>query len=208
MAQLIAHHQHGQRRIQVRQIVDGDHQGFRHRHLPEIQRHSQHHADNAGVQQQGLQPQLAAVACDDIDAPCPAEYSKYDDVGRTIEHADAAQQRGHQGIAHKAAVGEHCGEAQAVLPFAVPVVDQQHGRRNKHHMEYGRDTRHYAEVVQCRMLQRPLKRHHHHTGGHHVHDQAAQGHRGAVIQQLDLSQYKAHHQQQVQREDLLPHGEE
>ena len=75
-------------------------------------------------------------------------------------------------------------------------------------MEYGRDTRHYAEVVQCRMLQRPLKRHHHHAGGHHVHDQAAQGHRGAVIQQLDLSQYKAHHQQQVQREDLLPHGEE
>ena len=43
-----------------------------------------------------------------------------------IEHADAAQQRGHQGIAHKAAVGEHCGEAQAVLPFTVSIADQQH----------------------------------------------------------------------------------
>ena len=207
MAQLIPHHQHGQRRIQVRQIIYRHQQGLRQRYLRQIQHHGHRHADHAGIQQQGLQPQLPVVAGQGVHAPGPADHREHDHIRGAVEHPDAAQQRRHQRIAHKAAVGKHRREPQAPLAVAILVPDQQQRHGDEHRVQQRRHAGHHAEIVQRGLLQRPLEGHHHHAGGHHIHHQIAHGRGGVVVQQPDLTQYEAHHQQQVQRNDLLAHGE-
>ena len=169
-------------------------------------RYSTMDADHAGVQQQRLQPQLAAVAGDGVHAPRPCEHREHDHIRRAVENADAAQHSRHQGVADKAAVGKHRSKAQVALPLGIPIPYQQHSHHDEHHVQQQRNACHQSEIPQRLPLQRPLERHDHHAGRHHVHHKVAHGRGSAVVQYLHLAQHKAHHQQQVQRNDLLAYG--
>ena len=135
MAELIAHHHHGQRRVQIGQVGDRHHHDLRQGDLQQEQRHSQHDADDAGIQQQGAQLQLGAVIGHGEDTVGPCEEREHHHIGGAVEHTDAAEQGGHQGVSHKAAVGEHGTEQHQTPAVGVLLPEDETGQHDKRGME-------------------------------------------------------------------------
>ena len=204
MTQLIAHHDGGQGGIHVGQIVQRRHDDLRQLHRQQIQHHGRRHAEHTGVQQDVLPAELSRVVSDHIDARRPRQHCEHHHIGRAVEHADAAQHGQHQGIAHKAAVGEHRAELQD--PGRTVLAPDQHpGQQDADGVKDHRQQQAHQKIVQIRRVPFPLEGHHHHGGGHRVHHQVRDGQTAPVVHQPDLAQHEAHRHQGKQDQHLLAH---
>ena len=83
----------------------------------EIQHHSHHYADDAGIEQKGLGRCLYPPPGHLHQAIGPGADREHGDIGGAVENTDGAQKSRLQGVAHKAAVGEDYAEAQGCGPF-------------------------------------------------------------------------------------------
>ena len=142
------------------------------------------------------------VAGHGVDAVGPGEEGEHHHIGGAVEHTDGAEQRRHQRVAHKAAVGEHGAEQQQAPAVGVLLPDQKTGEDDERGVEQQRHAQHDGKFVEQLTLQRALERHQHHAGGDDVHHQIAHAQGATVIDELDLAQRIAHGHQQVQRDDL------
>lgn len=150
-----------------------------------------------GFSSRGAQLQLGLVTGDGVDAVGPAEERENYVVGRAVEYADGADQRGHHGVAHEAAVGEHGGKQQQIPAMPVRVVDHQTGQYNESHMQQEGHSHHDIKVVERILLNGTLEGHQQHTGADDIHHQRAHAGGAMVIDELELPQHVAHGHQQI-----------
>lgn len=189
LGKLVAYNDHRQGRIQLGQIVYRGQDHLGQGDAAEVQYHSHHYADDAGIEQKGLGRCLYPTPGHLHQAIGPGADREHGDIGGAVENTDGAQESRLQGVAHKAAVGENYAEAQGGGPFGF-LPQEKLGYGDAQQVDQQRQQKSHAKIMKHILFKAALKGHHHHARGHHIHHQLAGIPAELVADHFRLAQHK------------------